>query len=172
MMIQMKSDLVRTKLWIAAVCLLLSSCYSFTGASLPPHIKTIAVPLADDISGFGQADVRQRITELLTDKFTQDGSLQVTNRSRADAIVEATIRSITDENVGVQQGEQLTTKRVTLFVDVVYRDQKKQKDFWQRSFTAKGEYPIEQMQTGLRNALTTAEEQLAEDILLAVISNW
>lgn len=139
---------------------------------MPPHIKTIAIPLADDISGFGQADVRQRITELLTEKFTQDGSLQLTNRSRADAIVEATIRSITDENVGVQQGEQLTTKRVTIFVDVVYRDQKKQKDFWQRPFTAKGEYPIEQMQTGLRNALQIAEEQLAEDILLAVISNW
>lgn len=163
---------MRTNLLIAGICLLLSSCYSFTGASLPPHIKTIAIPLADDISGFGQADVRQRITELLTEKFTQDGSLQLTNRSRADAIVEATIRSITDENVGVQQGEQLTTKRVTIFVDVVYRDQKKQKDFWQRPFTAKGEYPIEQMQTGLRNALQIAEEQLAEDILLAVISNW
>jgi hypothetical protein len=161
-----------TRLSIALFCLVLSSCYSFTGASLPPHIKTVAIPLADDISGFGQADVRQRITELLTDKFTQDGSLQVTNRSRADAIVETTIRSITDENVGVQQGEQLTTKRVTIFVDVVYRDQKKQKDFWQRNFSAKGEYPIEQMQNGLRNALQTAEEQLSEDILLAVISNW
>jgi hypothetical protein len=158
---------------LLAVCFLFfSSCYSFTGASLPPHIKTVAIPLADDISGFGQSAVRQRLTDLLIEKFTREGSLQVTNRSRSDALVETTITHITDENVGVQQNEQLTTKRVTVRVDVVYRDQKNQKDFWQRTFNQSADYPIEQTLAGQTNAIQTAEERLAEDILLAVISNW
>jgi hypothetical protein len=163
---------MKIRINIAFVCLLLSSCYSFTGASLPSHIKTVAIPLADDISGFGQSEVRQRVTDLLTEKFTREGSLQVTNRSRADAIVETTVTSISDENVGVRQNEQLTTKRVTIAVDVVYRDQKKQKDFWQRRFNQSADYPIDQNLAGLRGALQTAEERLTEDILLAVISNW
>lgn len=157
---------------LLAQCLVLSSCYSFTGASLPPHIKTVAIPLVDDISGFGQSEVRQRLTDLLTEKFTREGSLQVTNRSRADALVEATVTSITDENVGVQAGEQLTTKRVTITVDAVYRDQKNQKDFWQRRFNQSADYAIEQNLAGLRSALQTAEERVAEEILLQVISNW
>lgn len=160
------------RLCLALIALAMSSCYSFTGASLPPHIKTVAIPLTDDISGFGQSDVRQRMTDILTEKFTREGSLQVTNRSRADALVESTITSITDENVGVQQNEQLTTKRVTISVDVVYRDQKKQKDFWQRKFNQSADYPIDQTLAGLKSALQTAEDRLAEDILLAVISNW
>ncbi|HET6512148.1 MAG TPA: hypothetical protein VFH43_08150, partial [Candidatus Kapabacteria bacterium] len=80
--------------------------------------------------------------------------------------------SIADENVGVQSGEQLTTKRVTISVDAVYRDQKKQKDFWQRRMSQSADYPIEQNLAGLRGALQTAEERLTEEILLAVISNW
>jgi hypothetical protein len=157
---------------LLALCLVFTSCYSFTGASLPPHIKTIAIPLVDDISGFGQSEVRQRITDLLTEKFTREGSLQVTNRSRADALIEVTVTSIADENVGVQSGEQLTTKRVTITVDAVYRDQKKQKDFWQQRVSQSADYAIEQNLAGLRSALQTAEERLAEEILLKVLSNW
>lgn len=164
---------MKIKLILGLVCLLvMQGCYSFTGASLPAHIKTVSIPLADDISGFGQSDVRQRITDRLTEEFIREGSLQVTNRSRADALVEVTITSISDENVGVQANEQLTTKRVTISTRVVYRDQKQQKDFWERQFSKSSDYPIEQTQSGLRTALQNAEEQLADEILIAVISNW
>lgn len=164
---------MKIKLLLGVLCvILLQGCYSFTGASLPAHIKTVAIPLADDMSGFGQSEVRQRMTDRLTEEFIREGSLQVTNRSRADALVEVTITSIADENVGVRAGEQLTTKRVTISTRVVYRDQKQQKDFWERTFSKSSDYPIEQTQSGLRNALQNAEDQLADEILIAVISNW
>lgn len=160
------------KLLVLLLIVACSGCYSFTGASIPAHIKTIAVPLADDVSGFGQSEVRQSLTDLLIQKFAREGSLQVTNRTRSDAIVEVTITSIADENAGVRANEQLTTKRVTITVDVVYRDQKKQKDFWQRSFAQSADYQIEQNLAGLRNALQAAEEKIAEEVFLSVISNW
>src|SRR5437899_3168324 len=81
--------------------LFLAGCYSFTGASIPAHIHTIGVPLVEDNSGFGQSAVRQELTDELVQKFTNEGSLRVANRSVADAVIESSIpvRGIMDEPV-------------------------------------------------------------------------
>jgi len=147
-------------------------CYSFTGASIPSHIHTIAIPPVDDLSSFGQSDVRQSLTNFLVEKFTREGSLQVAQRSNADALLEVTITRITDEIVGVQAGGVPSSKRVTVFVEATYRDQKKQKTFWQRQFQQSGDYAIAENITGEKQALQSAVEKLAEELMLAVISNW
>jgi hypothetical protein len=149
-----------------------SGCYSFTGASLPAGIKSIAIPLATDNSSFGQADVRQQLTDQLVQKFTRDGSLSVRDRSVADALIDITITSITDLPIGVQTGEILTNKRVTISVEAIYRDQKKQKTFWDKSFQQTADYQISQGLDGQTVALKNAEDKLSNDLLLGVISNW
>ena len=153
---------------------LLSGCYSFTGASIPSYIHTIGIPPVDDNSGFGQSDVRQNLTDDLDQKFTNEGSLRVANRSNSDAVLEVSILSggITDESVSVRAGDQVTTKRVTLRVHAIYRDQKKQKLFWESDFSQSSDYPISQNLAGLRTALHDAEDKLAETLLIAAISNW
>ena len=40
--------------------------YSFTGAAVPTHLKTIAVPVADDRSGAGEPGLRELLTNQLT----------------------------------------------------------------------------------------------------------
>ena len=152
--------------------LVLPGCYSFTGASIPSHIKTVALPLPDDQSSFGQSEIRQDLNTFMIDKFTREGSLHVAERSNGDALLETTINRITDEAVGVRAGEQLTNKRVTIYVDAIYKDQKKQKTFWTRSFQQSSDYPIADNLAGLKSALRQAEEKLAEELLLAAISNW
>ena len=155
-----------------SLCILLSGCYSFTGASLPTGIKSIAIPLATDNSGFGNATMRQQLTDQLIQKFTRDGSLQVRERGVADALLDVTITSITDLPIGVGSSDQLTNKRVTITVEATYRDQKKQKTFWDKSFQQTGDYPISQNLDGLNLALKNAEDKLSNDLLLGVISNW
>ncbi len=150
----------------------LSGCYSFTGASIPSHIHTIAIPLAEDISAFGQSDLRQNLTQTLITKFIREGSLQVASRSNGDALLTITINRITDEATGVRQGETLTNKQVTIYVTAVYFDQKKQKLFWQRDFQQSAVYAISLNLEGLKLALTQAEDKLTDDLLLATISNW
>jgi len=147
-------------------------CYSFTGASLPAGIKSIAIPLATDNSSYGQADVRQQLTDQLVQKFTRDGSLSVRDRSVADALIDITITSITDLPIGVQTGEILTNKRVTISVEATYRDQKKQKTFWDKSFQQTADYQISQGLDGQTVALKNAEDKLSNDLLLGVLSNW
>src|SRR5688500_3557577 len=45
---------------------LFAGCYSFTGASIPAHLNTVGIPLATDNSGFGRSEMRQELTEFLT----------------------------------------------------------------------------------------------------------
>ncbi|MFI5264184.1 MAG: LPS assembly lipoprotein LptE, partial [Candidatus Kapaibacterium sp.] len=71
-----------------------SGCYSFTGASLPAGIKSIAIPVATDNSNFSQADLRQQLTDQLVQKFTRDGSLQVRDRTASDALLDVTITGV------------------------------------------------------------------------------
>lgn len=151
---------------------LLSGCYSFTGASIPSHIQTLAIPYVDDQSGFGQSELRQQLTDLLHEKFLREGSLQIAERNGADALLETVVTRVSDEPVGVRAGEALSNKRVTIYVEAHYRDQKKQREFWKRNFQQSADYAISENLDGLRRALREAEEKLAEDLLLGVISNW
>jgi len=128
--------------------------------------------MMEDNSGFGQPNVRQELTDMLVQKFTNEGSLRVANRSSADAALEGAVMRIMDEPVSVKAGEQVTTKRVTMIVHAVYRDQKKQKVFWERDFSQTADYPISQGLGGLRTALHQAEDKVSSDILIAAISNW
>jgi hypothetical protein len=159
---------------LLVVALVLSGCYSFTGSSIPPHIHTIGIPMIEDNSGWGQSDVRQNLTDQLVQKFTNEGSLRVASRTNADALLEVSINAngIRDESVSVKAGEIVTAKKVSITVHATYRDQKKQKLFWERDFTKDAQYEIAQGQAGLKTAIVQAEEKLAEDLLLAAISNW
>ncbi len=154
--------------------ILFPGCYSFTGASIPPWIHTIGIPLVEDNSGFGQSAIRQDLTNKLIQSFTTDGSLRVANRSVSDAVVEVTIpvTGIIDEPVNVQAGEIVTTKRITLHVHAIYRDQKKSKLVWERDFTETADYPISNGLPAQLTAIGQAEDKISQDILIAVISNW
>jgi hypothetical protein len=154
------------------VLVLFAGCYSFTGASIPAHLKTIGIPLVGDNSGFGRSEMRQELTTLLVDKFTREGSLQVRDRSASDAVLDVAITRIADDPVAVKAGEELTRKRATIYVEATYRDVKQQKLIWDRSFQQFADYDVAAGLEGLNTALRNAEEKLAEDILLAVISNW
>lgn len=154
--------------------ILFSGCYSFTGASIPPYIHTIGIPMVEDNSGFGQSAIPQNITNELVQKFTTDGSLRVASVSQADAKVEASIPAlgVDDEPVNVAAGNIVTTKQISLKVHAIYTDLKKQKVFWERDFSETAQYAISGGLSAQQTALSQAEDKVTTDILIAVISNW
>src|SRR5215510_11536148 len=91
---------------IVATCTL--GCYSFRGGSVPSHLKTVAVPLFDDQSGSAEPGLREKFTNKLIDRFRQDNSLQVTDKTRSDSAVEGVIISLIDKPDVVVQGESVT----------------------------------------------------------------
>ena len=151
---------------------LLTSCYSFTGASVPSHLKTVGIPLVDDQSGFGEPGLREDFTRALTDQFISDNSLQVTDRSTADAILSGAIVSVSDAPSVVQQGEQVSKRRVTMTARFTFQDMKLRKKVWEKTFSQWGDYDsgggISQRNAGLQEAT----RKITEDVLLETVSGW
>ena len=147
--------------------------YSFTGASVPAHLKTIAIPLVDDQSGFGEPGLRESFTIQLTNLFINDNSLEVADRSHADSILEGVVTSVSDAPAMIQQGEQVSKRRITVSARFAFQDMKLRKKVWEKTFSYWGEYQssgggASQRQVGLQEAV----RKLTEDILLETVSGW
>jgi hypothetical protein len=149
----------------------LSGCaYSFSGSSVPKHLKTIAIPLFEDQSGFGEPGLKESFTTALINLFVNDNSLQVADRNTADSILEGSIVTIQDAPSIISPGEQVTTRRVTINVRVTYQDLKLRKKVWEKNFSNWGEY-ITSGETRTV-ALTQAVSKVTEDILIETVSGW
>ena len=146
--------------------------YSFTGSSVPEHLKTISIPIAEDRSGAGIPNLRESLTEELVNKFIEDNSLQVSDRSGSDAILECTITSVSDAPSIVSAGENVSFRRVTITVNVTYKDMVKRKTVFDKSFSNYGDYEPGGDISQRDNAITQAIDNITEDILLAVVSGW
>lgn len=146
--------------------------YSFSGASIPEHLKTIAIPIADDRSGGAEPGLREKLTEVLTQKFIDDNSLQVTDKSSANSLLECTIVSITDAPAIVTAGEQIATRRITISVKVVNKDLVKRKNIFEKTFSNYGDYPSGGSIDTRNSAIDDAIEKITQDILLDTVSGW
>ncbi|MGK9477622.1 LPS assembly lipoprotein LptE [Melioribacter sp. OK-6-Me] len=155
--------------------LIVTSCsYSFTGASVPPHLQTISIPTIEDRSGKAEPNLGERLTTVLIEKFTHDNTLKVVNSSNPDCILEAAITSLTDQLSVVSGNETATTQRITINVKVVYRDLIKKKKIFERNFSQYSDYETDSADliTVRNNAIERVLDFIADDILLAVVSNW
>jgi len=153
--------------------LLLQGCfYSFTGSSVPSHLKTVAIPLFDDQSGSGEPGLRERLTNRLVEKFRQDNSLEIADKIHADSILEGVIVSMPDQPQTVEQGETVTKRRVTVTVKASYQDMKIRKKVWEKQFSEWGDYPIGGGPAQRAIGIDAAIDKLAEDILLDTVSGW
>ena len=152
----------------------LSACcvYSFTGSSVPAHLKTIAIPVVEDRSGAGIPGLREMLTQELITRFIDDNSLQVTERTQADALLECTIISFTDAPAIVTAGENVEQRRVTVTVQVIYKDLVKKINVFDNRFSNYGDYQSGTDQSLREEASKSAVNKIAEDILLAVVSGW
>jgi len=166
---------VRAALWIQVILVsaVFTGCpYSFTGASVPSHLKTVAIPLVDDQSGFGEPGLRERFTTELTNLFISDNSLRVADRSTADAILEGAIMSVTDAPSVVQEGEQVRRRRITVSARFAFQDMKQRRKVWERVFSNWGDYDsgggLSQRQVGIQEAV----KKITEDVLLESVSGW
>lgn len=146
--------------------------YSFTGASVPEHLKTISIPVADDRSGSGEPGLRESFTNTLTQKFIDDNTLRISDRVNANASLECTIASYGDAPEVVSAGEQVQTRRITIGVQVIYRDLVTRKTIFEQTFSNYAPYPSGGTLADKTTAINKAVDLITQDILLAVVSGW
>jgi len=145
-------------------------CYSFTGSSVPPHLHTVAVPLFEDLSGFGEPNLREKLTRKVIDLIVSDNSLQIVDRTNSDSIIEGAVTNINDAPSIIAPGEQVRTRRVTVTVKASFTDMKLRKKVWEKDFSRWGEYV--QGSQSRTAAIDEAIKQIAEDMLIETVSGW
>ncbi|MBI9072765.1 MAG: hypothetical protein JEY94_14280 [Melioribacteraceae bacterium] len=164
---------------LVPLAIFLKGCsYSFTGASVPPHLNSIAIIDFKDKSGSGEPELRDKFTSELIQNFLDDNTLFVTEKENADALLECTVTSIKDAPDIVSQndqdgGESISSRRLTITVKVMYRDMVKRKTIFDKQFSDYSNYqtdedPFAARQTAIDDTIT----KICEDILLGVVSNW
>lgn len=146
--------------------------YSFTGASVPPHLKTIAIPIVEDQSGFGEPALREQFTTQLVQRFVNDNSLQVADRTSADSILEGIIVNVRDVPIVVEGGEQVARRRMTVTVRMKFQDLKLRKKVWEKEFNNYGDYDSGGGLTQRTEGLNEAVRKITEDILNDTVAGW
>ncbi len=159
-------------IYVSLVFMIGGCAYSFTGSSIPSDMKTIAIPVFEDISGYTEAGLRENLTNALIQKFIQDNSLQVVDRKFSDTILEGIITSLRDEPFVITGNEQVNSRRVVIQVKVRFTDQRSKKQLWEKSFSQYSDYAAEGGLFAKQQAIQKAIENLTEDILIATVSDW
>ena len=155
------------------VIIILSGCtYSFRGGTVPPHLSSVAIPVADDVSAYGDPSLRELFTQALTNAFLTDASLELTDKGAADAVLESRIVEVRDVPNVLEGGEQVSQRRITVRVNVLFNDLKLRKIMWQKDFSSYGDYPSGGGLSERGPALEDAVRKLTEDILNETVAGW
>jgi hypothetical protein len=146
--------------------------YSFTGASVPPHMKTIAIPIVEDQSGYGDPTLRDTFSQQLLSRFVNDNTLQPAERNTADAILEGVITGVKDTPAVVEGGDLVAKRRITVTAHVTFRDLKLRKKVWEKDFSQWGDYPSGGGLTQRNEGIAEAVRKITEDILNETVAGW
>lgn len=160
---------------LALLALVLASgcAYSFSGASIPERLRTVAIPLAEDRAAGGPAALDQRLTDALIARFADRSRLALaSDEADADAVVRATIQQYSVAPAAVTGDNLAALSRVSIGVRVVVADQVQDSDLLDRVFTVTEDFaPAEGLQ-GEAEAAERAVAQVARDAFTAATSDW
>jgi len=175
----MKNDKVKSimyfLIWAASIspAVVFSGCtYSFKGGSVPANLKTVAIPIVEDQSGYGDPTLRELLTQKLVERFSNDNSLQLSDRNTADSMLEGVVTEVTDKPEVIQGDEQVAQKRITITVSMTFQDMKLRKKIWEKNFSNWGNYPSSGGLTQRNEGVQTAVDKLTEDILNDTVAGW
>src|SRR5512133_478640 len=151
------------------ICIVVSvqmtGCYSFTGSSVPDHLKTMQIGAVGDNSGYGNPAYKEKLSVLLFEKFKNDNSFAMVDRN-GNAKLNVAIASIRDETSIISPGELEKERKMTIMCDVEYYDAVKKKQNWKKAFSNYSVYDISNAVANRQTAVESALEKLSDDILL------
>lgn len=147
--------------------------YTFSGSTLPSHLRTIAIPMFDNkTTEFG---VPEDLTDALINEFTKDNTLKVVDRRAADSIIEGTIINIREQAGAYNQQEQVQEIRIYVRVRAKFEDLKKNMVIWEEDISQWGTYspdsPTEES-SSRQDAVGEAISKIVTDIFNRTISGW
>ena len=144
--------------------------YTFSGSTLPGHMKTVDIPLF--VNRSMQPDVAERLTEEVTRQVLSTNLLRIVSQE-GDATIEGTIIEYVNHPYTYDTrstGVSIDRYAVRIAVDVQFMDNKKSDPIYRGQIRGEGIYNFqsETEQIGRDRAI----KQIAEQILQNSVQSW
>ncbi|HXS82803.1 MAG TPA: LptE family protein [Methylomirabilota bacterium] len=159
----------------AALCWLASGCgYTASPALLPAHLKTVAIPVFEN--GTPEVRLEEELTNAVILKFVQDNHLKVVDEKSANAVIRGKVTQYKNSVFGFTQSGASNEFRVTLAVEVTFKDLVKNRELWSGEVVKTANYyvvdvPGQQAQTEL-DGRREAISKIADEILSRSVEGW
>ncbi|MCH8927605.1 MAG: LptE family protein [Candidatus Marinimicrobia bacterium] len=145
------------------------SPYSFSGSSVPGHIKTIAIPLLENNTAeFG---LTEQITDALLDDFIKENILQIVDQKDSDSVMKGTIVRVSDVPYTFDENEEVQEFRVTISAKIVWYDKINQINLFEGNIKGWGIYAASTPEDRI-GGLDDAVERLVTEVLNQTLSGW
>ena len=157
---------------------MLSACgyYSFSGASLPEDLRTVAILPAENAAAAPIPTLADDLTRLLTDRFVRQTRLRLADESAADAVLETRLDGYRNDPTAVTGNDQAARNRVTLTARILLRrtapDSTGAPPLLDRTFSSFADYDPARGSDGEAEAARVALRAIADDAFTAATSNW
>ncbi|MEE8340547.1 MAG: LptE family protein [Candidatus Neomarinimicrobiota bacterium] len=124
---------------LLAVIITGCSYYSMAG-SIPPHIKSIAIPLVNNQTAeFG---IAESITDNIIEVFNEENILSIVDDINADSILRGTIISLEDAPYTFSAEEAVSEYRISITMDIVWNDVENEVDLLKKRYSGWGAYGL------------------------------
>jgi hypothetical protein len=141
------------------------------GTLLPERYKTISVPMFRNATN--QPNIEALATNAAIERLNVDATLQVVERN-PDLLLKCTISDYVRTAIRFADGTRPQEYRLTITVSATLRDVRDEKDLWTNRLISGDTdfYAGADLHSSERAALPTAMEDLAHDIVEAVVEGW
>ncbi|MZG54179.1 MAG: hypothetical protein F3743_11525 [Nitrospinae bacterium] len=126
---------------IAIYCLVFSGCgYRLIGtnSALPPHIKTIHIPVFENTSA--QPEIHRQLTSFVLQSFISDGRLKIVKKEEADLVVDGKLSYYNLRNVAFSSQDLVSDIIIELHIDLKVIDQVKNEIFMEKELKQQWDY--------------------------------
>ncbi|PDH52912.1 MAG: hypothetical protein CND00_01880 [Cryomorphaceae bacterium MED-G14] len=167
------------KIFIFIIIIAINSCgnYSFTGASIPEGTETFQVNLFSNNSGNNVGSIYEPgldrdFTIALQNILENQTNLQLI-QSNGDLLYEGEIIEYRVSPMTSTADLNAAQNRLTISVNVIYTNFKKEEDSFERRFSFFFDYPAEQQLVSVKSeAHEIIFERLTQDIFNASLAKW
>jgi hypothetical protein len=165
----------RLTLYLVVIsCVYLSGCYTFSGISIAPELKTFHVDnftLASSALS-APADLGQRFSESLRFKVRNESRL-VQKEVDADIEFSGAITGFNLRGEAPQAGNTVALNKIEIVIDLTYTNNKEENKNWRQQFSFFRTFPSDQDFLSLQDGLLTdIFRQINEDIFNKAFTDW
>ena len=120
----------RVPAYLVALALVAGGCGYTVGGNLPPHVKSVAVPIFKNLTQ--EPAIENVITSAVVNAFVGGGRLEVVPIEQADALLEGEITGYNVESIAFDPSINAQVFRLRVGLNVQFRDLRRNVMLWRQ----------------------------------------